>query len=239
MKNTERPIFIVGVHRSGTTLLRYMLNSHPHIYIPPEFDFIPRFFLRHPTRNLTPSQVHHMLEIIFTRYRFIREWDGVAPKPGYFLTHLPAQTPAAFLDKLYRDYAAQKGAQRWGDKTPIYSSYLPLLDKIFPTAQFIHLYRDGRDVAVSMLEKWGAHDFHIDIYFTARNWDRRTRQAPRRGQRWGTVVISICVTRRWLQNLNATYRRYVIFSMKHTSQRWPGRTAWPNQRSNLVAFTIQ
>ena len=53
--------------------------------------------------------------------------------------------------------------------------------QIFPNAQFIHLFRDGRDVAASMLDKWGARDFHIDIYFTARNWDRRTRQARAAG----------------------------------------------------------
>ncbi len=130
---------------------------------------------------MTKTEIQRILQKIFNHYRFVREWDGTAPEPDTFIAQLPAWTPPAFLNKLYLDYAAQKGAQRWGDKTPIYSSYLPLLDKIFPGAQFIHLYRDGRDVAVSMLEKWGERDFHIDIYFAARNWDRRTRQVRTAG----------------------------------------------------------
>ncbi len=176
-EKSERPIFIVGVHRSGTTLLRYMLNSHPRIYLPPESDFIPRFFGREPLADLSELQINRYLEIIFKRYRFVREWQGQPPKPRTFYAALDERSPAGFLKALYQAYAAQDNAVRWGDKTPIYTSYLPLLHTIFPTAQFVHLIRDGRDVALSMLDKWGARDFHIDIYFTAHNWMRRTAQA--------------------------------------------------------------
>ena len=55
------PIFIVGVHRSGTTLLRYMLSSSPAIYIPPESDFIPRFFGRRPDETLGQARVASIL----------------------------------------------------------------------------------------------------------------------------------------------------------------------------------
>ncbi|MBN2147362.1 MAG: sulfotransferase [Anaerolineales bacterium] len=183
MTTQSGPIFIIGVHRSGTTLLRYMLNSHPRIYIPPESDFIPRFFLHRTYTTLTQSQLTRLLAIIFGKYRFVKEWQGAPPAPQSFL---PAfTTPAAFLDRLYTLYAEQNAALRWGDKTPIYSSYVPLLDALFPTAQFIHLIRDGRDAALSMIDKWGAKDFHIDIYFAARNWLRRTNQARAEGSRLG------------------------------------------------------
>jgi hypothetical protein len=186
LKSIERPIFIVGVHRSGTTMLRYMLNSHPRIYIPPESDFIPRFFKHQPTKNLGTAEIRRILKIIFTRYRFVREWSAEVPAFDKFIEQLPARTPAAVLEKLYRDYATQNGAVRWGDKTPIYSSYLPLIHEILPTVQFIHLIRDGRDVALSMLDTWGTRDFHIDIYFTARNWVRRTCQAQTAGALLGS-----------------------------------------------------
>ncbi len=177
------PIFIIGAHRSGTTLLRFMLSSHPDIYIPPESDFIPRFFRKHPHRPLSRKQVARILEIIFSRYRFVKEWKGPPPAPERFAEHEPL-TPRRFLDVLYSDYAQQNGARRWGDKTPIYSSYVPLLAALFPQAQFIHLMRDGRDVALSMLAKWG-HEFHVDLYFAARTWKRRTRQARREGRALG------------------------------------------------------
>ena len=182
---TDRPIFIVGVHRSGTTLLRYMLNSNPRIHIPPESDFIPNFFGRKPTESLSDKRIAHILNVIFTRYRFVREWQGEPPDLVQFIDSMPDRTPAAFLDTLYCAYASQNNADRWGDKTPIYSSYIDLISKIFPQAQFIHLIRDGRDVALSMLETWGPKDFHIDILFTARNWVNRTSRARNAGHQLG------------------------------------------------------
>jgi len=183
-----RPIFIVGVHRSGTTLLRYMLGSHSRIYIPPESDFIPYFFLRDPTAELSDKRIARMLDIIFERYRFAKEWQGDPPAPGQFIASLSGRTPAAFLDALYGAYARQYGAERWGDKTPIYASYLTLIHQIFPNAQFLHILRDGRDAALSMLDKYEREEFHVDIFFAARNWVRRIRRAQRAGSRLGPDV---------------------------------------------------
>jgi hypothetical protein len=176
---TEKPIFIVGVHRSGTTLLRYMLNSHPDIYIPPESDFIPRFFLNNPNKKLSEREIEKILINIFSKYRFVKEWQGNPPDIRNFTDS--ERTPDLFLSKLYQLYAQQYNAIRWGDKTPIYSSYINLIEKIFPDAQFIHIIRDGRDVALSMLEKWQKKDFHIDIYFAAQNWVRRINKARKDG----------------------------------------------------------
>jgi hypothetical protein len=184
MTHTLSPIFIVGVHRSGTTLLRYMLNSSPQIYIPPESDFIPRFFGRDPTGELSPARIEHLLDTIFDQYRLVKEWQGVRPTTQAFLAAMPGRTPAAFLDTLYGMYARQYGAVRWGDKTPIYASYVDLIHRIFPRAKFVHIIRDGRDVALSLLDKWG-HDLHIDIFFAARNWVRRIRQAQNSGAQIG------------------------------------------------------
>jgi hypothetical protein len=57
--------------------------------------------------------------------------------------------------------------QRWGDKTPEYTRHLPVLRELFPTAQFIHIVRDGRDVALSgYLMHFGAKN----AYAAAREW---------------------------------------------------------------------
>lgn len=183
---STNPFFIVGVHRSGTTLLRYMLSSSPRIYIPPESDFIPRFFMKAPTAVLDKQMVEKTLRIVFDRYRFTKEWEGERPEAGTFYDQMEPKTAAGFLEHLYRSYAEQKAAVRWGDKTPIYSSYMDLIHQIFPQAKFIHIIRDGRDVALSMLDKWGRKEIHIDIYFAARNWVRRIRQAQASGKRLGS-----------------------------------------------------
>lgn len=185
MPTDHSPIFIVGVHRSGTTLLRYMLNSNPRIFIPPESDFVPRFFGRHPGEQLHERRIGSILNTIFTKYRFAKEWQGDPLHVQSFIEQMSGRTPAAFLDNLYRSYAAQYGAARWGDKTPIYASYIDLIHQIFPEAQFVHIIRDGRDVALSMLDKWGKREIHVDIYFAARNWVRRIRQAQASGARLG------------------------------------------------------
>lgn len=181
----DSPFFIVGVHRSGTTLLRYMLSSHSRLYIPPESDFIPRFFLRNPGGELSEERIAHLLEVVFTRYRFVEEWEGDPPDARAFIEALPARTPAAFLDRLYRTYARQNGAERWGDKTPIYASYLDLIHRIFPRAKTLHIIRDPCDAALSMLDKYERDEFHVDIFFAARNWVRRIRKAQRSGARLG------------------------------------------------------
>lgn len=180
---SEDPIFIIGVHRSGTTLLRYMLSSSPRIYIPPESDFIPRFFLGRAQQALSVEEVADLLATIFEEYRFAKEWEGQPPEATAFLAAMDGHTPAAFLETLYRQYAAQYGATRWGDKTPIYASYVDLIHELFPRARFVHIIRDARDVTLSMLDKWEAKEFHVDVYFCARNWVRRIRAARAAGRR--------------------------------------------------------
>jgi hypothetical protein len=181
----NEPFFIVGVHRSGTTLLRYMLNSSSRIYIPPESDFIPYFFGRGPRQELSEARIGQILDEIFSRYRLVKEWQGEPPGREAFVAAMAGRRPADFLETLYRTYARQQGAARWGDKTPIYASYLDLIHEIFPRARFVHIIRDGRDVALSMLDKWADKEFHVDVYFTARNWVRRIEQARASGARLG------------------------------------------------------
>jgi hypothetical protein len=165
-----------------------MLNSSPRIYIPPESDFIPLFFGRDPEEELSEARIANLLGTIFSDYRLVKEWQGDPPVVADFVRQMPGSTPAAFLDTLYGMYARQYGAVRWGDKTPIYASYLDLIHRIFPQAQFVHIIRDGRDVALSMLDKWGQTELHVDLYFAARSWLRRIRQARRIGIQLGSEL---------------------------------------------------
>lgn len=169
----DPPIFIVGVHRSGTTLLRFMLSSHSRIYIPPESDFIPYFFGKRPNEELSEKKIEKYLIKIFSQYRFVEDWKGNQPQLEEFISLMQDRTPAAFLNTLYGLYAIQNNANRWGDKTPIYASYLDVIHKIFPRVKFIHIIRDPYDSAISLLEKYEKKEFHIDIFFAAHNWVRR------------------------------------------------------------------
>lgn len=178
------PIFVIGAPRSGTTLLRVMLSSHPRIYIPPESDFIPRLYLGRARIPMERRRALRDVQIILGNRRFLREWRTDVPDPAAFVAALPELTPAALLDALYRRYAAQHGADRWGDKSPIYTRYIPLLAEIFPAAKFVHLIRDGRDAAVSTLAAYPDR-FYVDVYYAARSWRLRVQAARQAGTALG------------------------------------------------------
>ena len=146
------PIFVVGCPRSGTTLLRLMLDAHPSLAIPPESHFIP-LVARVRSRYEQPSgfDAEHMAADVMRGLRF-QDW-GLPPEAVRRAIHerRPA-TLAAAIECFFVAYADAHGAARWGDKTPGYSIELPLISELFPEAVFVHLIRDGRNVALSLME---------------------------------------------------------------------------------------
>lgn len=153
-----------------------MLSSSPRLYIPPESDFFPRFFGKNPHRELSEREAQAILDMIFGEYRLVKEWQS----ERLMVAELDRPiTPSSLLHHLYQRYAEQHGAVRWGDKTPVYTSYIPLLLDLFPNAKIIHLVRDGRDVALSMVKKWGARKRHVDLFFGAMKWRERLESAEK------------------------------------------------------------
>lgn len=163
---SERPFFVVGNPRSGTTLLRFILSSHPRLHIPSETGFLP-FLGFEGDAQLTQVQVRDLLDRIAT---LNREWAGLVDDVEAFCQTLGQPTLASVLEGLYRKKIAAHSAGRWGDKTPGYVQHLPLLSRIFVTAQFVHVIRDGRDVTLSALKKWGRQCWYMDSYYLLRNW---------------------------------------------------------------------
>ncbi len=141
---TPPPLFVLGVSRSGTTLLRVILDRSPGIAIPDESFFIPLLARRH-RGNVDRARFVDDLRRLPT----LRAWglsaEDIAP-------HLrPEMHAGEAIAAIFEAYAAKEQKPRWGDKTPMYMRHLPLLDRLFPTAQYVHLIRDGRDAALSFL----------------------------------------------------------------------------------------
>src|SRR5262249_45640831 len=122
------PIFIVGFTRSGTTMLRLMLNQHPHLAIPFESGFIPPFYERLNKYGDLQSEeaVRRMLADIAAhpkvrKGRLVQDVEEIAARNirGY----------ADLIDAIFTVYAESKGKRRWGDKTPGYGYHLDLLDR--------------------------------------------------------------------------------------------------------------
>ena len=157
----ERPIFVIGAQRSGTTLLRYVLSSHPRIYIPPESNFIPRYFGSEPRGTFSRNQSIEIMKGIQNYRTFFKDWKHERLDPVTLVDSLQYLSPADLLNSLYTQYASYYDAKRWGDKSPIYSDYVELINEIFPQAQFIHIIRDGRDVVLSMLKSYQTIRFFL------------------------------------------------------------------------------
>ena len=152
---TPAPIFIVGCHRSGTTLLRLLLDSHPHISCGPETGFLTDF--ARITRD--PMWPH------LRQYGFPKEYWH--------------RKVAELFDSFQSDYACARGKVRWAEKTPNYALHLDYINELFPTCQVLHIIRDGRDVVASHLDRWG----YISAVKATRKWPLYIDRTRRVGAR--------------------------------------------------------
>jgi hypothetical protein len=142
--------FIVGASRSGTTLLRLMLDTHPEIAIPPETHFIPKLARRCQTAHDQRQCFLEMLESARNWRDFHIDIDVL----GKRLQAHPEFDLSTGLQDFYRLYAERFGKRRWGDKTPLHLTHMSLIQELLPSSRFIHLIRDGRDVALSLRDVW-------------------------------------------------------------------------------------
>jgi len=116
------PIFILGLFRSGTTAVRYVLDSHSHIACPAETEF-----LEHSAALLRDE----------------RAMAGLA-SAGFDRDHVVARS-RDFASYFYANYAQGRGKARWADKTPAYVEILDEIDEIFPDARYVVIHRHPLD----------------------------------------------------------------------------------------------
>ncbi|MCH9670730.1 MAG: sulfotransferase [Gammaproteobacteria bacterium] len=189
---TDSPIFIVGAARSGTTLLQYMVRSHPRISLPTgESHFIVPMLQRAAEfGDLSREEnITRVLEAIYARHRYFLddELHGVkfaVPSMASALVERGVTDMTSLIDGIFQVNAAGEGKSRWGDKTPYYALHLERLLDAYPDAQVIHIVRDGRDCALSMLER--KFDLRIfNIHEAAEIWMQYVCAAREAGKKFG------------------------------------------------------
>jgi len=167
--------FIVGLGRSGTTLLRLMLDAHPGLAIPPETHFLPDLIRQCRNRADTCPVFLEKLRQAQNLSDFHLSWDSLEQRVG----DLEPFSLGEGIRVFYRLYAERFGKARWGDKTPGYEARMKLIGELLPEARFIHVIRDGRDRALSLRKVyWGAQS----VTDMANQWVRRIRAARRQAR---------------------------------------------------------
>jgi hypothetical protein len=151
------PVIVLTMARSGSTLLRFILDSHPELACPPETCLGSACFT------------------------LARLWDLLEPSPqsarGEFrpfrapaeLSETARTSIADVIDDIYGRYVTRHGKRRWCDKSLDNIGIAELLADLYPGAQFICLYRHCLDVVVSALEAcpWGLNGYGFEPYIAS------------------------------------------------------------------------
>lgn len=157
------PLFIVGAPRSGTTLIRDLLNRHPDIGIPDEeTQFLPELIHKYgiyPKLKKDSIRQKFIQTLEHTNFCELmkkkhRSFDRTVVEQACFKENI-----AAIFETVIRSYIPTQKLSNpnliWGDKTPFYAQHLPLLAKLYKDARYLHIIRDSRDVAYSGRNAWG------------------------------------------------------------------------------------
>ena len=151
MTGPSAPLFIVGSMRSGSTMLRLMLDSHPHIAIPSETGFMGAAVAAHR----------------------IPDWnfgEGWYERLGWSAAEMDERL-RDFYDGMFRRYAAEQGKPRWGEKTPFHTAHIALMAQIFPDASFVGIVRHPGAVASSLHRR-----FHYGFAEAVTYWSDTNKQ---------------------------------------------------------------
>ena len=169
MFESDRPIFIIGCPRSGTTLLQLMLHSHPRIAVAPETRFvIPAYFHRKVYGDMREPENRRRLAQWIATGKGTKFHELGLDRDEFVeaAVHAPGSL-GSVIGTAFAEYARRFGKPRWGDKRPSYFQHVGTLRRMFPDAQFIHLIRDGRDCVASLKEMpW----YRGNVYTAVANW---------------------------------------------------------------------
>ncbi|MBA2275022.1 MAG: sulfotransferase [Actinobacteria bacterium] len=180
--------FFVGAPRSGTTLIRAIFDFHPELAVPDESNFVPMLGRMRGRYEQPPGFAVTTFVDDVLQHRSFRRW---AMSRDYLLDAFDARPPVDYSDAiraLFALYARRQGKVRYADKTPRNLMNIPLLAQLFPEARFIHIIRDGRDVALSVLDvDFGAQE----VGAAALSWKEFVTEGRGAGQRLGSRYYEI------------------------------------------------
>ncbi len=199
--------FFLGCARSGTTLFRAIFTSHPDMAIPDE----TRYF-----SAMVNKRRDYELLTGFDSERFVGDIFGHLAPPAWINPEevreaIISSPPASYAEAVrlvYGLYAAKSGRTRYADKTPLNTLMIEPLAKTFPESRFVHIIRDGRDVALSLLYRRFGRGHIVEA---ARYWRRRVTVGRGAGRRIGPARYREVRYEGLLENPEGTVRELCEF----------------------------
>jgi len=175
IKNDKTPVFIVGIPRSGTTLLAAMLAAHKRLSCGPETRFFRLLAKTHP-HELFKSWPDHAVNFLFniTLVKSVPEHYGLTKDQlNSYLLNRETSIPV-ILSSLTEQYMKREGKDRWVEKSPEHILFVDDIRKYFPQSPIIRILRDPRDTVLSMIKTpWAPHDFVAALFYW-RNFDEKS-----------------------------------------------------------------
>jgi sulfotransferase family protein len=190
--NFTGPLFVVGMPRSGTKLMRALLNQHPLINLTlAESHFIPYFVQKFGNPPLFRTQKDldpFVRELQQTSFFFTMRKAGYTLDPSRFLCGVECREWSAIFEAVFRHFGSKGPVPGtvWGDKTPGYVNHIPLLRELFPAARFLHVVRDPRDYCLSVRKS-----FKKSIYRAAARWREGVENAHGYGAMLGNAYEEV------------------------------------------------
>ena len=172
------PVFLIGMPRSGTKLLRDLLNKHPSIRIPDsETAILP--MLVNEWQLYGDIALEKNFEKFFVRIsqQFFFDYLKQRGRPmtvEKWRENIREYTPAGVFEGLVRaDTENHYGTDIvWGDKSPSYINHVGLINDLYPSARIIHIVRDVRDYCLSISAAWGKN-----MYRASYRWGQSVSKA--------------------------------------------------------------
>lgn len=161
-----RSLFILGCPRSGTTFLASLLTNTPYGE-PVESHFITKYYKKLANYgDLKIQKNFYSLVKDILNERSIAQWN-LDIDISKFYQSMKEYSYREIVNRIHLLRAGKKGRSSWGDKTPHYILDIEILYELFPESKFLYIVRDGRDVALSLLNKpWGPKN----LYSCAEYW---------------------------------------------------------------------
>jgi hypothetical protein len=144
-------VFLVGCPRSGTTLLRRIGDAHPELAIVREQHWLPRYWERRIGITSEGIVTSDLLDRLLADRRFLA-MEIPLEQVLKLIEKNSSKHYAQFVRELFDLYGQVKGKRLVGEKTPGYVRHLATLNELWPQTKVVHMIRDGRDVALSLLE---------------------------------------------------------------------------------------